>query len=443
MADWTNGSLVSAEGCFVTDNLERQFLDATSQGGLTGLGHNHPVLRAAQARQLAQLPYVHGRYEFATTVEVESRTFSISRQALHDALLATARRAIEATQIFLNVSGSAALMTAIKACRISRTITAAPAKERDELLHARRSFPQFAILAFEQAYHGHLGEAQLLTDCRASYRVGSGPSIHVERLPFPRRGMTRLARAAYLNKARHVLDRLEQRFDWRIACFVFEPISGFGHLPDEETLRTLCAQVGQRGILLVADEFKTGQGRIGRDFACQWAGLRPDVIVFSKILTGGYPGGAVAATEALRVGPLPPETYWDAATFAATPLTCVSMIVTLDIIEREHLVRNAELQGRRLLQGLGEAFRGSPLIRDIDGTGLLVSITLADEQSRDRLHDNAMRQGVLVSRHGRGWGRPTILLMPPLVINDAETDMLIARIANAEAEVRGMPATNQ
>jgi 4-aminobutyrate aminotransferase len=427
--------IVTASGCHLTDADGRRFIDASSQGGLVGLGHNNPVLSAAMKDQLGQLPYMHGRFDFETTVQIAGRPRLVSRARVREVLLNAARPAMKASQVWLNISGAAGIMTALKACRISRTLREAPLHEREQLLQASAPFPQFAVIAFQGAYHGLLGDAQLLTDCRPSYRVASAPGMHVERLPFPYQGMTANARAEYLRQARSVLDEVVRQFGWRAAAFVFEPILGFGHVADPQTLISLCGEARQRGIYLVADEFKTGQGRTGKHFACMHTGIEPDVMVFSKILSGGFPCAAITATDAIRVEPLPEETYWDLGTFVATPMACVSMMTTLEVIQTQELVENAARQGERLRAHLQHELGGLRAVTGIDGAGLLLSVILRDETTRDRLHTELIRRGVVGSPQGRGWGKPLMLLMPPLVIDDETTDRLAQTVGYAARAV--------
>lgn len=422
-------TVLSARGCHLYDASGRGVLDFTSQGGLLGLGHAHPELCLAMTEQFERLPYLHGRYSFETTISCCGRPLEVSRKALHAALSQVASRIMSVGGIHVNVSGSAGIMTALKLCRISKVRSSAPLSYRRRLLSGEQRFPRFAALAFEKVYHGQLGEAHLLSDTARSDSVGSSPGLHVRRIPPPLCRVRGFDREAYLTSAKRALDQMASEFGWRALAFFFEPFGGQGEEFDAESIRELIAAARAEGMFAIADEFKTGQGRTGSQFACEDIGVRPDAVIFSKILSGGHPCSAVAIAETLDLSGL--SDIPDAGTFSATPLACASMLAVLRILDSEDLITHARVRGGELLNGLRSALDGCSAVRGISGKGLLACIILSEPDAQDRIFDEALRQRLLVFPTGREWGNPRIVLMPPLIVSQDEVQQAVAIIAKA------------
>ncbi len=204
-------------------------------------------------------------------------------------------------------------------------------------------------------------------------------------------------------------------------------------------VRKLC---DQHGVLFIADEVLTGFGRTGRMFACEHAGVSPDIICLSKALTGGYlPLGATVATEAIYDAFLSEDrsrTFFHGHSFTANPIACAVACASLDVFEdTDALAKVRALEGW-LKAGL-EPLRALPLVGDvrvIGGVGILELV--ADKQTKaaggyldtlgPRLTAAFLERGLLLRPLGN-----VLYLMPPYVITEAETRWVIEQIAEVVA----------
>ena len=118
-----------------------------------------------------------------------------------------------------------------------------------------------------------------------------------------------------------------------MAAIFVEPIQGEGGyvVPPPDYLRTLRTLCDKHGILLVADEIQCGIGRTGRMFACEHAGIEPDILVAAKGLASGMPLGAIIARESIMRW----ETGAHGSTFGGNPVCCAAALATLDVVERD------------------------------------------------------------------------------------------------------------
>lgn len=427
--------IARAQGSRLWSDDGREYVDFTSQGGLLALGHADPVLACAAREQIAALAVAHGAFQFDTTIDVGGRTLRVSRDRTARALLACARELDpDYEHCLFNVSGSAALATALAAARMSVAWSDAPPAEKDALFGEHRPFPQFAVLAFHESYHGQLGDAAQLTDGRLGFAMGMTPSIDVIRIDFPREGMECIERDRLVARVRRQVDLARQRYGWRLAGFVFEPIGGTGRVPDGAALRAIVDIMRSQRLLVIADEIKTAFGRTGRYFACQHEGIKPDILVLAKALAGGRPAGAVLVAARTGFGSVPSPAEWNWGTFIAEPVACAVMLAFLDRVRELDLPGRAARAGEALKEALDFASRRVPGTH-ARGRGLLQGLEFECESLRDDILAACRNEGLLVSASGRGWGTPTLLLAPPLVVSDDELADGLSRFERAVTSV--------
>ena len=198
-------------------------------------------------------------------------------------------------------------------------------------------------------------------------------------------------------------------------------------------------------MLLIADEVLTGFGRTGRMFACEHAGVSPDIICLSKALTGGYlPLGATVATEAIYDAFLSEDrarTFFHGHSFTANPLACAVACASLDVFqETDALAKVRALEGW-LKAGL-EPLRALPIVGDvrvIGGVGIVELVTdkrdarppaATSTRSVPRLTAAFLDRGLLLRPLGN-----VLYVMPPYVITEAETRWMIEQVAEVVAGV--------
>ena len=182
------------------------------------------------------------------------------------------------------------------------------------------------------------------------------------------------------------LDALERALRSRdVAAFVVEPIQGKGvNIPDDGYLRGALELCRKYGTLFVADEIQTGLGRTGRFLAVEHWGIEPDMVLLAKALSGGHvPVGAVLTRKWIfdKVFNRMDRAVVHGSTFSKNDLAMAAGIATLDVIENEGLIDNAERTGRRLLESFTHMAGRHELIKEVRGKGLLIGVEFGPPRS--------------------------------------------------------------
>ncbi len=384
----------AALGANVLDVDGNRFLDLTSGFGAAAIGHRHPQVVAAVARQASEL--VHG----------------LGDVAAHPARIALAARLcrlapVDEPLVHFAVSGADAVEIAWK------TAILATGRQR--------------LLTFEPGYHG-LTFGALAATSRPEFRAPFTAQLSplVDRLPF----------AAPLELvAKHLAEgagRGDGGGGSSVAAVLVEPIVGREGIlvPPPGWLSGLEALCRESGALLVLDEILTGFARTGRTFACDHEAVRPDLLCCGKALGGGLPLAAVVGRatwmrawqtggEALHTG-----------TFVAHPLACAAALATLDVLAGERLAERAATLGARIEAALAPALPAGVTLR---GRGALWGLELPNAARAAELADRLRRRGLLLLRGGPS-GR-VVELLPPLILSDRQLDFALAAILSELAEL--------
>jgi len=216
---------------------------------------------------------------------------------------------------------------------------------------------------------------------------------------------------------------LEAAITERTAAVLLEVVQGEGGVrpASPEYLQAAARLCQERGALLILDEVQTGFGRTGRMWACEHAGIAPDLLCLAKGIAGGVPMGAAALGP--RVPTMPAGLH--SSTFGGNPLACAAAIATLDELTERHLPGRAAALGARLLERLRALAAVSPRIREVRGLGLMLGIELR-EHVQPYLQALAER-GVLALT-----ASPYVIrLVPPLVIEEAQLEQVAAALEEA------------
>ena len=365
--------MVRGRGARVWDADGREYIDCMAGHGVANLGHCHPAVTAAIQQQAA------------TLVTCSETLYNDQRAALLAEL--TARTPGDLNRVFLCNSGAEAVEGAIK---VARLLTG-----RTDLVATMRGF------------HGRtLGALSATWD--EKYRKPFLPLVPgFSHVPF------------------NDLEAMAAAVTGNTAGVLVEVVQGEGGVrpADADYLQGLRRLCDERGALLIVDEVQTGLGRTGRWFACEHAGLVPDLLCLGKTLGGGIPMGAVVWREAL--GALPEGVH--GSTFGGNPLACAAGRAVLRVLADEDLPARAARLGVRLLADLGAL--DSPLVREVRGRGLLVGVEL--RQRVTPILKALMERGVLALPAG-----PTVLrLLPPLVIEEADLERVVEAVAASLREV--------
>lgn len=218
--------------------------------------------------------------------------------------------------------------------------------------------------------------------------------------------------------------------DPTIAGFMVEPIQGEAGVvvPDEGYLRGVRDLCTKYNVLFIADEVQTGLGRTGKRLACDHEGVRPDILVLGKALSGGvYPVSCVLADDEIMLTIRPGE---HGSTYGGNPLACAVTMAALDVIREEKLAENAERMGELFRRRMSELSQKSDLITLVRGKGLLNAIVINDTETSNtawQLCLDLKDRGLLAKpTHGN-----KIRFAPPLVITEAQMEEACAIIEQA------------
>lgn len=379
-------TIVWGEGAWVRDADGVAYLDMLAGYSALNFGHRHPALVAAAHAQLDRLT-------------LTSRAFSHDLlEPFADALATLAAPAVVGPPMVLPMNtGAEAVETALKAARKWGYEVRGVAPERATVVVAAGNF------------HGRTTTlVSFSTDDDA--RRGFGPYTPGFRIvPF---GDADAVRAA---------------IDETTVAVLLEPIQGEQGVvvPPDDYWPAVRAACDDAGVLLIADEVQSGLGRTGTTFACELWGVRPDLMVLGKALGGGIMPVSAVVGRADVLGVLTPGTH--GSTFGGNPLACAVGIAVVELLATgEHQARAREL-GAHLharLHTLTEA----GLIARSRGVGLWAGIDVEPERMTGReLCERLLKHGVLAKdTHGS-----TIRLAPPLVIERADLDLALDRLAVA------------
>jgi ornithine--oxo-acid transaminase len=208
-----------------------------------------------------------------------------------------------------------------------------------------------------------------------------------------------------------------------VVAFLVEPIQGEGGIiiPPDGYLRHAEALCRKYQVLLIADEIQTGLGRAGKLFASQYEGVKPDVTVIGKALSGGlYPVSAVLSRRDI-LGLFQPGDH--GSTFGGNPLACAVARAALKVLVEENLSERSAVQGGYLLDNLCTI--NSPYVKEIRGRGLLVGIELKPEARGARRFCEALAELGMLCKETR---EHIIRLAPPLVIERTELDWAVEQL---------------
>ena len=310
---------------------------------------------------------------------------------------------------------------------------------------------RFASLV--QAYHGDTLGAVGVGYSETFHRFFKPVLADALRLtpPHVRRWRDRLSHDEAVEQAvAEARDAIARERD-KLAAVVVEPLmqGAAGMWPHPpEYLRALRESTAEADVLLICDEVATGFGRTGTMFACEQAGIAPDLMSVAKGITGGYlPLAATLATDSIHDAFLGPpaagRTFYHGHTYTGNPLGCAAALASLDIFERDRTLDRLGPKIAQLERLLARDVAPLPHVADVRQCGVMVGIELAANAGERRPYPAAERMGARVTVAARRRGvivRPlgdVVVLMPPLAITAGEIDRLVTVVRDAIDEVTG------
>lgn len=366
-----------AEGVWVWDIEGRRYLDCLAAYSAVNQGHCHPRIVDALIRQ--------------------SRKVAVTSRAFHNAELGAFFRDVCELTGFERAlpmnTGAEAVETAIKLAR--------------KWAYTRKGVPpgRAEILAFANNFHGRTTTIVGFSS-EPQYREGFGPfTPGFELLPF---GDASAARAAVGPDT---------------AAVLVEPIQGEGGIvvPPDGYLAELREVCSERNALLIVDEIQSGLGRTGRMFAHEHDGIRPDVMLLGKALSGGLYPVSVVVADAEIMDVFQPGDH--GSTYGGNPVGAAVARAALAVLQDEGLIENSARLGEYALGRLRRL--RSPLVREVRGRGLWIGIELVESAGGARPYcEKLAGQGLLCKEtHDH-----VIRFAPPLVIRQEELDWALDRI---------------
>ena len=355
-------------------------------------GYNHPHIRAAVAAQLERMPHV--------MLGGLTHTPAASLAARLAALLPG-----DLDHVFFTESGSVAVEVALKMALQYRFNRGEPGRTR--------------FLSFRHGYHGDTFAAMSVCDPEEGMHALFGPVL-AQQLVVPLPATAESALAFERTVAAHAHE---------LTAVILEPLvqaAGGMKLHSPETLERIAATARRFDLLLILDEIATGFGRTGTLFACEQAGVAPDIITLSKALTGGtLPLAATIANARVYDAFLsedPAHALMHGPTFSGNPLACAAANASLDLFAAEPRLQQAAAIEAQLTQGLA-ACRALTGVRDVRVKGAIGVVELERAPKLEALRARFVRHGVWVRPFGT-----VVYLMPPLVIDPADLDTLVGAI---------------
>lgn len=378
-------SFERGEGAWLVATDGRRYLDFAAGVAVDSLGHCHPHLVKALTEQARRVWHVSNLYEIPEQTRFAERLCAASF----------------ADAAFFCNSGAEAMEGAIKVARRYQAKNGAPQRWR--------------AVTLEGSFHGRT---------LATLAAAKNPK-HLDGFGVPADGFDQVP-ANNLNALRAAITP-------ETAMIVAEPVQGEGGvrpLP-ADYLRGLRAAADEFGLVLVFDEVQTGFGRTGPLFAYQASGVAPDVMALAKGIAGGFPCGAVLASQKVAAAMTPGS---HGSTFGGNPLAMAAANATLDVLEADDFLAEAEAAGAALRRGLESlARRHAGIVTEIRGMGLMLGLRVADPHTNGALGDRAREEGLLTVVAGDN----VLRLVPPLIVRDAEIAAALAMLDRACTALAG------
>lgn len=396
--------IVRGEGTCVFAEDGTKYIDAVSSWWVNIHGHSHPYIAQKVAEQLTKLEHViFAGFTHAGAVELAERLLAI--------LPSNQKKA------FYSDNGSTAVEVAIKMCL--------------QYWHNKGEANRTKIIAFNNAYHGDTFGAMSVSGRSAFTAAFDNLLFEVEFIDLPNEDNIETIKA-------HISGLKSQ-----ISSFIFEPLvqgSAGMVMYEAQYLDELMAHCQQEGILLIADEVFTGFGRTGKNFACDHVQTQPDVMCFSKGLTGGTMAFGLTTCKQdiydafLSLDKL--KTLFHGHSYTANPVACAAGLASLDLFLDPATQQNINRICARHAE-FAAKLKGHPGIVSSRQTGTILALewqtgsnTSYFNTLRDRLYQYFLGKGIILRPLGN-----IVYILPPYCITDDELNYIYRTIEQALNEI--------
>ena len=391
--------IVKGEGALLTDESGKTYIDAVSSWWVNIHGHSHPHIAKKIYEQALQLEHViFAGFTHPVAVELGERLLQV----------------IPANQakVFYSDNGSTAVEVAIKMCL---QYWYNQGKQRTR------------ILAFNNAYHGDTFGAMAVSGRSAFTKAFDSLLFEVEFIDLPD-GQNIEALKQHISGLKDEL-----------ACFIFEPLlqgSGGMLMYEAQYLDELMAHCRAENVLLIADEVLTGFGRTGKRFACDHLQQQPDIMCFSKGLTGGTMAlGITTCTQKIYDAFLSDDklkTLFHGHSFTANPIACAAASASMDLFLQPQTMENIQrIEGRHRV--FGQKLAGHPKLKQVRQTGTIIALEWETQAGtsyfsslRDKLYQFFLEAGIVLRPLGN-----VLYILPPYCITNQQLDYIYGKIEEA------------
>ncbi|MEG1000372.1 MAG: adenosylmethionine--8-amino-7-oxononanoate transaminase [Cellulosilyticaceae bacterium] len=402
------------EGLYLYDIEGNKYADAVSSWWCNLFGHANPKINKAIKNQLDNLEHViFANFSNKPAIELCDKLHKLLPEGL--------------TKFFFTDNGSAAVEAALK---MSFQYHAQMGKT-----HKKR------FMALTDAYHGEtigalsVGDLDLYTEVYKPLMIDvtrvQGPDCY--RCPY---GFNREScQAQCFDKVEEALAEVGEE----VSAFIIEPIiqaAAGMKMYSPSYLKKLRQVCDTYDIHLIADEIAVGFGRTGKMFACEHAGISPDMMCLSKGLTGGYMPMALVATtkdiyDAFYSDYLEGKAFMHSHTYSGNALGCSAALAVLDIFESEAILEKMQRKAVLFHEKIQSAFKGYPYVGEIRQMGLINAIELVEDKANKKSFDKRLRVGYEIYKIAVSNGlilRPlgdVLYFNPPINITEEDMNYMI------------------
>jgi 4-aminobutyrate aminotransferase len=387
-----------AEGSYVYDLDNVEYLDFTCGIGVTNTGHCHPRVVEAIRRQAGLL--LHGQINIIVhepVLDLISELRSIVPPSMDG--------------FFFSNSGAEAVEGSLK---LARQATGRP-----------------NVIVFQGSFHGRTVGTMSLTTSKTIYRSGYQPlmpGVFVAPYPYSfRYGWDDQQTSQWcLEELEYLL--VSQTAPQETAAVIIEPVLGEGGyvVPPKSFMLGLRQICDEHGILLICDEVQSGFGRTGKWFAFEHFQIEPDIIVVAKGLASGLPlSGVISSLDLMK--------RWEpgshGGTYGGNAVACAAAAETIRVIRDEELLANTLARGSQLMVGLRHLQEETPKIGDVRGLGLMVGTEFRTEQNKPDKHSaksvvHACLDGGLLLLTCGTWEN-SVRWIPPLIVSEGQVKIAL------------------